>query len=239
MIHSVDEELAVGYFYGYDNEGDRLWLIGVSEGPFVWGEPALFEAQYVVGGSFTDFNVDEVIRSDWGTYQFTQWDCDTATIDMHGAHGAKTLQVVRLAATSGTKCSGAGFIEGSDAITGSWYENETSGQGFSIHKIANDHGVVYFYGYNDDGENLWLIGVWEIELVYGQEFVIELDQASGGTFDLVDPAQIIREHWGTLTLRLDDCKSGWAKLEGLDGFQELELTLLAGSLGLECPVPER
>ena len=234
MIHSVSEDLAVGYFYGYDGAGGRLWLIGVSEGPFEWGEPALFEAQYATGGSFTGFDPGDVTRVEWGIFTVTLWDCDRATIEMLGRDGEKLTHLVRLAATSGTPCAGAGTPVSTDAVTGSWFENATSGQGFSVHKIDADSGVVYFYGFDEDGGNLWLTGTWTSEWAFGDVLVLEMLQASGGTFGQVDPELVLREPWGTLELRFDDCTSGWARLEGVDGMQELDLDLLAGSLGLEC-----
>ena len=133
MLHSVHETLAVGYFYGYDPQGDPLWLIGVSEGPFDWGVPIVFEAQYTGGGSFTDFDPTDVVRADWGTFTFMQWDCGRATIDMAGEHGAKTIQVIRLAQTSGTKCSGADAPAQTDSVSGSWFEPVTTGQGLRQH----------------------------------------------------------------------------------------------------------
>lgn len=235
MVHSTSEDSAVAYFYGYDNEGGRLWLIGQSEGPIEWGEPVIFETQYANGGSFTDFDADQVMRDDWGTIEITQWDCESATVQMAGAHGDKLLRAIKLAATSGSDCSGADARVDTDGMTGSWYEAETSGQGFSVHKAKEDRGVIYFYGYDDDGENLWLIGVWEEEWQFGQEVIIEMQQAIGGTFDHVDPEMIVRETWGTLSFRFDDCTTGWAKLDGLHGMQELNLELLAGSFGLDCP----
>lgn len=234
MLHSVNDDLAVGYFYGYDNDGESLWLIGVSDGPFEWGEPAVFEAQYATGGSFTKFDPENIVRTDWGSFAFTQWDCDRATVHMLGEHGAKTTHLIRLAATSGMACSGAGVQLPTDAVTGSWYEKATSGQGFSVHKVAVDHGVVYFYGYDDQGDNLWLIGDWHTEWAFGDELLLEMLLATGGTFDYIDPDQILREPWGTLQLRFDDCNRGWARLEGVDGIQEIDITLLAGSLGMAC-----
>jgi hypothetical protein len=60
-------------------------------------------------------------------------------------------------------------------------------------------------------------------------------QVSGGTFHAVNPANIIEEPWGTLRLTMDDCPSGSAEVEGLDGVQVLAIQQLAPSLGLECP----
>ena len=234
MIHRVHEDLAVGYFYGFDDKGGRLWLIGVSEGPFGWGEPVLFEAQSAMGGGFSDFDPDKVIRREWGMFTFTQWDCDRATVQMLGADGEKRVHVIRLAATSGMACSGSLPPAPLDAVTGSWFDSSTSGQGFSIHRIAPDRGMVYFYGSGDQGDTLWLNGVWESAWTAGETWTMELISADGGTFDVIDPDLILRETWGTATFRFDDCTTGWVRLEGSDGMQELDLVLLAGSLGLEC-----
>ena len=135
---------------------------------------------------------------------------------------------------AGTACSGDDSIHDTDSVTGSWYEPETSGQGFSVHKISEERGVVYFYGFDDKGNNLWLIGVWEDELQFGQEVIIQLDQTSGGSFGPFIPEEVVVDPWGTLKLRIDDCENGVAVMDGLDGRQELDIHLLAGSFGLGC-----
>ena len=66
MFHTVNESLAVGYYYGYDLDGDRLWLVATSSGPFEWGLPILFEAQMAEAGTFNDMHPELILRSDWG-----------------------------------------------------------------------------------------------------------------------------------------------------------------------------
>lgn len=235
VFHTVNESQAVGYFYGYDANGGRLWLVGTSGGPFEWGIPILFEAQIAEGGTFNDIQPESIVRSDWGGFVVTLWNCENATADIFGDEGEKQLQLERIATVAGTKCSGDEVIHDTDFVTGSWYEPETSGQGFSIHKISEDRGVVYFYGFDRNGENLWLLGVWESALEFGIELTIELDQTSGGYFGPFDPDDLMIEPWGTLRMRIDDCESGIAIMDGLDGSQQLDIQLLAGSLGLDCP----
>lgn len=235
VFHTVNESLAVGYFYEYDLDGDRLWLVATSSGPFEWGLPILFEAQMAEGGTFDDMHPDSILRSDWGGFVVELWDCESATANIFGEIGERELQLKSIATVAGTKCSGDETVHNTDFVTGSWYEPATSGQGFSVHKISEDRGVVYFYGFDDNGVNLWLLGVWGDELKFGQEFIIDLSQVSGGYFGPFDPDDILTEPWGILRMRIDDCENGFAIMDGLDGRQELDILLLAGTFGLECP----
>ena len=237
VFHSVTEDLAVGYFYGYDDDGNRLWLVGTSEGPFVWDSTIIFEAITVDGGWYGDIEPELIQRSEWGAFEITLRDCEYATASIYGDLGEKDFQLQRIAGVSGTACGGDETTVPTDSVTGSWYEPETSGQGFAVHKISEDRGVVYFYGFDDEGANLWLLGVWEEPLEFGQELTIPLDQTSGGFFGQFDPEDIVVEPWGTLLIRFDDCENGIAIMNGLDGRQELDIHLLAGSFGLECQAP--
>ena len=253
MIHAVKEHipviigvnpgqegLAVGYFYGYDENGERFWLIGTHQGPMNWGEAIEFTTTEVSGGSFEGFDSTAIIRSDWGTFSFLPANCVAGTITMQGEFSGqsgvheKTLNVVRLANVSGDYCSNQISSNSTDSMSGSWYDPITSGQGFAIHKIDDERGIVYFYGFDRQQAPLWLIGVWTAPLVLGEAVEIEMTRASGGTFSVVNPDEILRETWGTLLLRLDDCFSASAELVGLDGEQFFVLSQLAGSLSLDC-----
>ena len=237
VFHVVNEGLAVGYFYGYDDAGNRLWLVGTSEGPFFWDEPMKFEAASVGGGYFGQIFPELINRSDWGAFEVTLWNCESAFVHIYGESGEKELQLERVAKVAGTACSGDTAVHETDFVTGSWYEPETSGQGFSVHKISEERGVVYFYGFDSKSEPLWLVGVWDHELNFDQEVTIQLDQTSGGYFWEVIPEELVVEPWGTLKIQIDDCEKGIAVMDGLDGYQELDIHLLAGSLGLDCVTP--
>jgi hypothetical protein len=59
-------------------------------------------------------------------------------------------------------------------------------------------------------------------------------KVSGGNFDALDPSEISEQVWGVGEFKLNDCNSGSVILRGTDGEQQLSLTQLAGSVGLEC-----
>jgi len=136
--------------------------------------------------------------------------------------------------TAGFACNGPYSQQATDGLTGSWYDPRTSGQGFAVHKIDSLTGVVYFYGFDDVGMPLWLIGVWEGPINFGSEISLQMNQVTGGTFEVVEPDQIIETPWGSLRIRFDDCATAWAELSGEDGTHEFDLILLAGSDGIDC-----
>ena len=129
------------------------------------------------------------------------------------------------------------------AVTGSWYDPGTSGQGFVLHVVDDERTVISFYGYDNDGTPLWLTGVGDGVLETGKPMEISLEVASGGNFGNFSPQQIQREPWGTLTITFNTCSKATAELSGLSASQTMEMIRLAAVEGLECykntpPKPE-
>lgn len=249
MIHAVQEHksnpfnpqfgLAVGYYYGYDENGDRFWLIGVHEGEMNWNEPIEFVATRASGGTFEGFDPGAISEQTWGSFTFTPGYCDGGIITLSGQFDGlgpveKSLNVTRLGTVAGDFCAGQEWTNFSDSLTASWFDPSTSGQGLAIHKIDDETGIVYFYGFDAAGDPLWLIGVWSGPVELAQPLEIQMIQVSGGTFSEIDPENIVEEPWGVLRLIMEDCPTGTAELDGLDGKQTLAIEQLAPSLGLEC-----
>jgi hypothetical protein len=119
-------------------------------------------------------------------------------------------------------------------LTGAWYDPAQSGQGFEFLWLDGARFVVTFYGHRDDGGNLFLVGTRDAAPAYGQELRLDLVATRGGRFNGFDAAQIRREPWGTLTLRIDACERATATLEGVDGRQSFALVKLAAGPGPSC-----
>jgi hypothetical protein len=257
MIHAASEWQApvagvspgnigirIGYFYGYYPDGSRFWLIGTHTGPNDWSEPVEFESYEALNGRFENFDPDEVALHDWGSFVVEMHSCEFATVTLKGRFKntedevEKVLPVQRLGHVAGGLCTQEVADNETDSITGTWYDTAMSGQGFSIHKLTDDWGIVYFYGFDQAREPLWLIGVWTDPLEMGGEIDVPMDVVTGGTWDLVDPDQIVTEHWGTMKLTMDGCQLASAEMEGDDGYQAFNLTQLAGTRDLWCPLEE-
>jgi hypothetical protein len=119
-------------------------------------------------------------------------------------------------------------------LAGAWYDPTTSGQGLSMLWIPGGTLVVTYYGYRNDGGNLWLLGVRAGPIRFGETLQIPMDLSRGGRFGAFQPSDVVTRRWGTLTLRFDGCASASATLDGEDGRQTLALVKLAGIEGLGC-----
>lgn len=142
--------------------------------------------------------------------------------------GAVAMAVSRVAFSASSQ------VADPRGLAGAWFDPATSGQGLSILWIPGDVLTVSFFGYRNDGSNLWLLGVRQGPVTFGETMTIPLDLNRGGRFGNFTPSQVERVAWGTLTLRFDSCGSGHAILDGLDGRQVMVLTKLVGIAGLGC-----
>ena len=120
------------------------------------------------------------------------------------------------------------------AVTGSWYDPSTSGQGFVLHVIDDNRTVVSFYSFENDGTPLWLTGVAEETLEAGHSVEVIMYIASGGNFGTFSPEQIDNIPWGILNITFNTCRKATAELDGQTGWQTMDMERLAGMEGLEC-----
>lgn len=235
MIHAVNDNVAVVYYYGYDADGSRLWLIGVMENGYNWKETTVAQMMNVSGSGFENFDPDQINEVPWGTIEFRLEGCNSGLARLKGDSGQKDFQIIRLGRVAGLDCGKENPPPiTAQEVSGSWYEKVTSGQGFSLHMINEKRGVVYFYGYDSDGKDLWLIGTWENGLIYGEEMTIPMLTLSGGTFEEIDPDAITTHNWGELRITFQNCKQASAVLNGTDGMKRLDLQKLANTARISC-----
>ena len=106
------------------------------------------------------------------------------------------------------------------AISGSWYNPDQSGQGWVIEVIGNLQDEMkflsYFYGYDNNGEQLWLIT--DVADVDGHTVTADAFRTSatgfGGDYD---PASfVLGEVVGTVTFEFNSCDSGTAEFKSAD-----------------------
>ncbi|QOC22632.1 hypothetical protein IC757_00170 [Wenzhouxiangella sp. AB-CW3] len=93
-----------GYFYGYADSGETLWLITEEViGDISTGESVAYNLLYGELGSFSD-PVQPDDLSHWGEVTFVFDSCNQATAEISGADGAQTHQLQRVADTVGVSC---------------------------------------------------------------------------------------------------------------------------------------
>ncbi len=120
------------------------------------------------------------------------------------------------------------------ALSGSWYDPNRDGEGFTLQWQPDGRLLVYFYGYRDDRSNLNLVGLASATPRYGETLRIDLVRFSGGRYSDYDPALVQRAAWGRVDLTFSDCDHASARLEGNDGAQALALVRVARVGALRC-----
>jgi hypothetical protein len=119
-------------------------------------------------------------------------------------------------------------------LSGAWVDSQLNGQGFTLHFIGKSRFVIYFYGFTDSGERLWMLGVHDGAFKLGETLQLNLVEAAGGRFNHFDQADIYETPWGSLEIRFQDCLNAEATLSGIDGIQSMQLFPLARIDGLDC-----
>lgn len=105
----------------------------------------------------------------------------------HGSPGG--FGMAGIVTVDGSISSGIDFC-----VTGSWFNAETDGQGFSIEIIPSTNSLlVYWFTYESDGgKQQWLVGAGTID---GNRAEIEIVRPQGGKF--VDPTAPSNTPWGS------------------------------------------
>jgi hypothetical protein len=231
LVEVLEGERAVVYWFTYQADGRQRWMLGVGS---VDGNRIVFEQMLDShGGRFgNDFVPGDVVLQDTGSLTISFQDCGNAianyTID--GSGGSQVL--TRLTDVHGHRCGNPDVATGLD-LTGSWYDPSHNGEGFVVEQLGPDQAVVFWFTYDDQGEQAWLFNTGTID---GSRITFpDLLQPQGGLFGRsYDPATVRLEQWGTLELDLD-CDGGPAAYQSTaDGFsggsQELvNLTRLQNS----------
>jgi len=128
-------------------------------------------------------------------------------------------------------------------ITASWYDPDHDGEGFLIELLEDDRAVMYWFTYDDVGNQDWLVATGKV-IGNRLEFP-KLKQVSGGEFGPgFDPENITREVVGSASFIWSACDTGSMSYQIGTRHGRLQLQRLTSVLGVECgltpasPLPE-
>jgi hypothetical protein len=108
--------------------------------------------------------------------------------------------------------------------SGSWYDPSHDGEGYVLQILSHDSALVYWFTYDKNGKQRWMIGVGDI--VGSKIEFNEMLTASGGKFGPdFDPADVEFSTWGTLELEFAGCDSATATYAGPADFGSGSLNL--------------
>jgi hypothetical protein len=118
-----------------------------------------------------------------------------------------------------------------------WFDSERNGEGFVLEVLAGNRAVMYWFTYDDEGEQDWYIGVGEIR---GNRMVFpELLQVSGGKFGPgFDPGEVVETVVGSASFIWSGCDGGAMEWEldtaGNRRHGRMNLTRLSRVMGIDC-----
>lgn len=131
-------------------------------------------------------------------------------------------------------------IQGSHS--GSWYNADQSGHGFSIEVLDEERLAAYWFTYTPDGEATFLATLADID---GDTAYGTLRQYSGMRFGEFDPKTLSEEIWGTLSITFTGCDTAMITYESTAthlgvpyGSGQFDLVRLTSVGGLDCFEPQ-
>lgn len=209
VIEILPENQAVLFWFTYDKEGNQDWYIAVGR---IKGRRIFFDRLLSVSGPV--FGVDEgeepVVEEVVGRAAFTWTGCDSGFMDWEIGEEMGHQLLVRLTRMMGAACGDPilGPVLPEAVLSGAWIDSERDGEGFTLEIMDDGIAVIFYFGFDEEGNHRWLIGVGtfnEGKLVFDNVLT-----TAGGRFADPDNATNASEvWWGTLELDMT-CEGGTA-----------------------------
>ncbi|MDJ0652792.1 MAG: S8 family serine peptidase [Xanthomonadales bacterium] len=192
----VEGRVALVYWFTYNPQGEQAWMVGL--GQVVGNRVEFTEALRPVGARFGPaFDPDDVDRTVWGSFTIEFNSCDSASMSYQGPWGAGSQDLIRLWSIDGVDCGQTARKVLGGSLTGAWFDPDRDGEGFLIDVIGPNTAVVYWFTYDNQGNQFWIVGVGEIDR--NSVVITDSDYTRGGLFgDNFDPDTVERIPWGAM-----------------------------------------
>jgi len=124
----------------------------------------------------------------------------------------QSLALAMLLAVTGMSTAADNFVpeatgfEINNALSGTWYNPERSGEGFMIDVGNAGQIAISFYTYDTSGNQMWLIGPGNVD---GSVAVVDFYITEGGIYGSGFDKDLVNEmHWGTAIFTFTQCATG-------------------------------
>ena len=232
VVDVISEDSATVYWFTFDNDGNQRWFLGVG---VIEGDTIRVDEWVVTRGARfgADFRPEDVEFSVAGSAVFEIHSCDrmTANYTIDDVDGQQRLQ--RLSGLADANCTG--LQSHRSGLGGAFYDPQRNGEGIILHVIGSRRALMVYFGYDDQGQQMWVLGDGEI---HGSQLVLENPFFSrGGIFGPdFNPDDVETMAWGEMSLSLA-CDSSRLDYQALDpdlGEGSLEFQRLSGQSGTLC-----
>ncbi len=233
VIEVLDETTAGFYWFSYPplgGSGEQVWLIAVGE---INGNTYTFDNVRIASGAMFGgaFDSGDIVREFWGTLEFVFLDDDNAVVSYSGPpeFGSDSYSIQRFVRLDGNAESTALPV----GISGSWFDPQTNGEGWVIEVISADQAVIYWFTFDENGNQAWNGGVADI---VGNTLVLENSRDSmGAAFgDDFDSNDIQRREFGSLTMEFTDCNNGMLSFDTIRGSGVRNIQRITSLRGFSC-----
>lgn len=97
-------------------------------------------------------------------------------------------------------------FEINNALSGTWYNPERSGEGFMLDVGNAGKIAVSFYTYDNDGNQMWMVGPGNVD---GSVAVVDFYVTEGGFYGSAFDKDLVNEyHWGSAVFTFTECATG-------------------------------
>ncbi len=246
-LQMLDRGTALVVWFTYPPAGSaatQAWIL--AQDGRVDGDRIRFENAFTTRGPRfgSGFDPGDLQVLPWGTLEFRFLDCNRGEVSFAGppGWGSGAREIMRLTALSELECegkrrlgaSGARSMDGLRSRSGSWFDPAHNGEGWQVEELPDGRNQVYWFTYDERGEQAWTIGV---SATGGDRFEIERNlRPVGARFGAdFNPAAVQLVEWGRLRFDFPGCERGSASWESaLPGFGSgtlapTRLTRLAGT----------
>ena len=235
IVEVLDDDRALIYWFTYDQTGQQAWMIGLAERD---GNDLVANLLQPSGAKFgSDFNSQDIQHTQWGTMRLTLNACNSASIEYTSeliGYGNGNLQAQRLVNIDGLNCAQPSQQASSrfSGWSGSWYDPSHDGEGWIVEIIDEGKAVIYWFSYDSQGNQTWMIGVGSRK---NNQLVTELQTTSGPVFGPEFDPELVQSHdWGQLTMSFSNCNEASVNYQsalaefGSGSLSSSRLTTLSG-----------
>lgn len=235
-----DNSVLMVWFTYLPNIADQAWLLGVGS---IQDEKLIFKDVVITsGGIFGDlFNPDLVQQDIWGDVSFEFDDCGQGIMNYQSAEPdyQNGFQFVsRLTNVSGVECdSSAQNTDSNNTLSGAWYDPSHNGEGWLIEYLGNNQVLLYWFSYDNTGNQKWMLSVGEIggdNIIRFNDVTITDGTYFGSGFNANDVNLL---PWGTMQMEMNGCDTMSVSYDsgiGIFGAGQLNARKLTNIDGLQC-----
>jgi len=205
-----NDNVLIVWFTYLPDIADQAWILGVGK---KYQNRVVFKNLNIThGGIFGEaFNPDDVEVVTWGDISVEFDGCNNGIINYESGmfdYGFGHHSFNRLTSVNGFEC---GATEQSDDIynwlTGSWYDPSHSGEGWMMEYLGNNRVLMYWFSYDDVGNQKWFLSVGNIDefgLIQFNEVSITDGTYFGDEFSS-DSVNVLP--WGSVQMQINHCNS--------------------------------